>query len=196
MGTSSGQQIHGVVASLAAQSWRGKGNPKVLWEDTAGSQDHHCPVVPGRTGRGSAWCSHCWGASCWQCHWAGRCSACPLGAVMPGHGWLELGEAQTGLVQEVCSHPSSPALGEGTGWHGSLQRYPGHALLPPFQPLTKAPGSAVEQVLFFAVCPQGSVCPVPELAMCQLSRRCPPCGRWLHRVPLITLSGAGEPGQG
>lgn len=116
--------------------------------------------------------------------------------VMPGHGWLELREAQAGLVQEVCSHPSSPALGEGTGWHSSLQGYPGPALLPPFQPLTKAPGSAVEQVLFFAVCRQGSVCPVPELGMCQLSCRCPPCGCWLHCVPLISLSGAGEPGWG
>lgn len=97
-------------------------------------------------------------------------------------------------MQEVCSHLSSPALGEGTGWHGSLQGYPRPALLPPFQPPAKAPGSAVEQVLLFAVCPQGGVCPVPELCVFQLSHRCPPCGRWLRCASLISLSGAGEPG--
>lgn len=141
------------------------------------------PRVPG--GSRQRWCLPCGSA-------AGVVDTAlgPREWVMPRRCWL--GEAQ-GLVQDICFHLRSPPLQEGTGGHSSLQGYPKPALMSPFQPcLPKAHGSAIMQILFFAVC--GSVCPVPQLGMFCFSRRCPPGGRWLRCVPLISLSGAGEPG--
>lgn len=73
----------------------------------------------------------------------------------------------------VCAHSSSPALG------GRAPPDPSSfSLLPP--------GSDTEP-LFFAVCPQGCMCLIPELAMFGWSHRCSPCGHWLHRVPSVKL---------
>lgn len=61
----------------------------------------------------------------WTRRWALPDRSCPGTA-----GWGRRG----GLMQDICSHPRSPALQEGTGGHSSLQEYPRSALMSPFQP--------------------------------------------------------------
>lgn len=194
MGACFGHQIH-------AGPWGGgcPGSPELEWKREPQSLVGrccycHCPAVPGEQAEalpgaraaGERATGSAAGVVMQRQSLGGR--SCPG---MAGWSWGR----RRGLVQ-VCSHPSSPALGEGTGWHGSLQGYPRPALLLLFH--TPAPPKPLVQLSsrsFSLLSVLRAVCAaLPERGMFQLSRRCPPCGRWLHCVPLISLSGAGEPG--